>query len=340
MNTEELRKTAKAMASPRKGILATDATDKTMDKRMASVGITPNAELRRKFREVLLTTEGISEFIDGVILNDEIIRQNVGSGMAFPDLLVQNGILTGIKVDGGAKDMANFPGEKITEGLDGLRDRLVEYKKLGAKFTKWRAVITIGKGIPTDTCIKSNAEALARYVALAQEAGMVPIVEPEVLMDGSHGIAKCEEVTKRTLNEVFKKLSDHKVYLPGILLKPNLIHPGKESGEEVNNEDIAKRTIKVLKEYVPDEVPGVVFLSGGDAAPEMTSHLDYINELGPHPWEVSFSFERALEGPALEIWAGKDENAKAAQDEFYKRARFNSLARTGAYEEEMEKGEQ
>jgi fructose-bisphosphate aldolase class I len=278
----------------------------------------------------------VSEFIDGVILNDEIIRQKTGDGVPFAELVIKRGMIPGIKVDKGAKDMANFPGEKITEGLDGLRERLLEYKEMGARFAKWRAVITIGEGTPTDTCIKSNAEALARYAALAQEAGMVPVVEPEVLMDGSHGIAKCEEVTRKTLNEVFKKLSDHKVYLQGILLKPNIIHPGKESGEEANNEDIASRTIRVLHETVPFEVPGVVFLSGGDDAPEMSQHIDLMNEKGPHPWELSFSFERALEGPALETWKADDANAIAAQKDFYKRAKLNSLARSGEYKKEME----
>lgn len=337
MDKTILEKTAKELASPKKGILATDATEGTMDKRMTSVGINPTPELRKRFREILLVTEGISEFIDGVILNDEIIRQNTKDDIPFAELVIKKGMIAGIKVDKGAKDMANFPKEKITEGLDGLRERLTEYKQMGARFTKWRAVITIEEGLPTDTCIRSNAEALARYAALAQEADLVPIIEPEVLMDGTHGIDKCEEVTKKTINEVFKKLSDHKVYLPGMLLKPNLIHPGKGSKEEINNEDIASRTIRVLHETVPFEVPGIVFLSGGDDAPEMSEHIDLMNEKGPHPWELSFSFERALEGPAMEIWKADDSNSKAAQKEFYKRAKLNSLARTGVYQKEMEK---
>lgn len=336
VDKELLEKTAKELASPGKGILATDATEGTMDKRMVSAGISPTPELRKIFREILLSTSGISEFIDGVILNDEIIRQKTEGKIPFAEFVAKSGMIPGIKVDMGAKDMAGFPGEKISEGLDKLRERLEEYKSMGARFTKWRAVITIGEGTPSDTCIRSNAEALARYAALAQEQDFVPIVEPEVLMDGGHDIARCEEVTKRTINEVFKKLSDHKVHLPGILLKPNLIHPGKESGEAVNNEDIALRTIRVLNETVPPDVPGVVFLSGGDDAPEMTGHIDLMNEKGPHPWELSFSFERALEGPAMDVWKGVDDNRKAAQDEFLKRAKLNSLARTGEYKKEME----
>lgn len=337
MNKDVLGKTASELASPKKGILATDATEPTMTKRMSQVGIESTPQSRKFFRELLLTTAGISEFIDGVILNDEIIRQKTDGGVSFPDLVVKNGMIPGIKVDKGSKDMANFPGEKITEGLDGLRERFLEYKEMGARFSKWRAVITIGEGLPTDTCIKSNAEALARYASLAQEANIVPIVEPEVLMEGSHSIEKCEEVTKKVLTEVFKKLTDHKVFLGGILLKPNVVHSGKDSGKEVDNEEVAEKTLKVLRGTVPEEVPGIVFLSGGDAAPEMSGHIDLMNEKGPHPWELSFSFERALEGPAMEIWKGDNANQKAAQDEFYKRAKLNSLARTGEYEKEMEK---
>lgn len=336
MDKDILEKTAKELASPKKGILATDATETTMTKRMSQIGLESTDSSRRDFRELLLTTTGISEFIDGVILNDEIIRQKTGGGTPFVELVANSGMIPGIKVDKGAKDMPNFPGEKITEGLDGLRERFLEYKEMGARFSKWRAVITIGEGIPSDICIKSNAESLARYAALAQEANVVPIVEPEVLMDGSHGIGQCEEVTRKTLNEVFKKLSDHRVYLPGILLKPNLVHPGKESGEEAKNEEIAERSLRVMSEVVPAEVPGIVFLSGGDAPAEITGHIDLMNEMGPHPWEISFSFERALEGPAMEVWMGKRENWESAQKEFYKRAKFNSLARTGEYTKVME----
>jgi len=331
-----LTKISQELVSPGKGILATDATEATMDKRMEAVGIQPLPELRRKFRELLLTTGGISEFISGVILNDEIIRQKTSQGIDFAKLVVDQGMLCGIKVDKKAYDMANFPGEKIAEGLDGLRERFAEYSKMGAKFAKWRAVITIGEGLPTDVCIESNAESLARYAALAQEADIVPVVEPEVLMDGNHGIDKSEEVTKRVLKIVFKKLLDHRIFLEGMVLKPNIVHPGKESNETVDNETVAEKTLKVLHETVPEEVPGIFFLSGGNAAHEMTGHLDRMNEKGPHPWELSFSFERALEGPALEIWKADDANWEAAQKEFYKRASLNSLARTGKYEKEME----
>lgn len=335
-NKEELENIAKALVAPGKGILATDATEGTMDKRMKAVGIESSPELRKKFRELLLTTEGISEFISGVILNDEIIRQKTSEGVDFVKIVESRGMIAGIKVDKKAYDMANFPGEKIAEGLDNLRDRFTEYKQMGAKFAKWRAVITIGDGIPTDTCIESNAEALARYAALAQEADIVPIVEPEVLMDGNHGIDRCEEVTKKVLKSVFKKLVDHKISFTGMLLKPNVVHPGKDSSEKAENEIVAERTLRTLHETVPEEVTGILFLSGGDSAPEMTQHLDLMNEKGSHPWELSFSFERALEGPALEIWKGDESNWEAAQKVFYKRAKMNSLAREGKYEKEME----
>ena len=336
MDTNKLDEIARKLVSPEKGILATDATAGTMDKRMKVEGLNPTPELRRKFREILLKTPDISQFICGVILNDEIIRQKTSDGLDFVTLLDNQGIVPGIKVDKKTHDMANFPGEKIAEGLDGLRDRFAEYRKMGAKFSKWRTVIVIGDGIPTDVCIESNSEVLARYAALAQEADIVPVVEPEVLMEGNHSIDINEEVTKKVLKSVFKKLADHKIYLKGMVLKPNVVHPGKESSETVDNEQIAQRTLGVLNETVPSEVPGIFFLSGGDSAPEMTQHLDRMNELGPHPWELSFSFERALEGPAMGIWKGKDENIENAQQEFFKRAKLNSLARSGRYRSEME----
>ena len=336
MNKGVLESTAELLVSPGKGILATDATEGTMDKKMQAVEVAPSPELRRKFRELLLTTKDASEFISGVILNDEIIRQKTSGGIDFAKLVENQGMIPGIKVDKKANDMANFPGEKMEEGMEGLRDRFIEYKNMGARFAKWRAVITIGEGIPTDVCIESNAESLARYAALAQEADIVPIVEPEVLMEGNHGIGRCEEVTKKVLKSVFKKLTDHRIVLAGMLLKPNVVHPGKDSQEKADNEVVAEKTLKVLHETVPEEVPVILFLSGGDSAPEMTQHLDLMNEKGSHPWELAFSFERALEGPSLEIWKGNDANWEAAQKEFYKRARLNSLARTGAYTKEME----
>jgi fructose-bisphosphate aldolase, class I len=336
MNEHKLNHMAKELVSRYRGILATDATEETMNKRMQAVGIDPNPELRRQFRELLLTTEGASEFISGVILNDEIIRQKTSEGVEFAKLIRSKGMIPGIKADKKAFDMANFPGEKITEGLDGLRDRLAEYGQMGAEFTKWRAVIKIGDGIPTDVCIEANAEALARYAALAQEAGLVPIVEPEVLMEGGHGIDKCAEVTGKVLKEVFKKLSAHKILFSGMLLKPNMVHPGKESDESRDDGKIAEKTLEVFSETVPDEVAGIVFLSGGDPAEEITGHLNEINLKNTHPWELSFSFERALEGPAMEIWKGSSDNWDMAQGEFLKRARLNSLARRGEYRKETE----
>jgi fructose-bisphosphate aldolase class I len=251
--------------------------------------------------------------------------------------LEEKGIIPGIKVDKKAHPMANFPGEKITEGLDGLGDRLAEYKDLGARFTKWRAVITIGKGIPTDTCINSNAEALARFASLSQEAGLVPIVEPEVVRDGGHGIEVCEEVTYKTLKIVFNKLADHKVNLSGILLKPNMVTPGKENKNKASPEKVAEATLRCMKEVVPGEVPGIVFLSGGQTPKGATTNLNAMNILGDAPWELSFSYARALQEPVLEVWKGKDENKDKAQKELLKRARLNSLAREGKYDPEMEK---
>jgi fructose-bisphosphate aldolase class I len=336
MDFNKLNETTERLVSPGKGILATDATEGTMDKRMKAVGIDPTPELRRKFREILLKTPNISQYICGVILNDEIIRQKTSDDLGFVALLDNQGIVPGIKVDKKTHNLANFPGEKIAEGLDGLRDRFAEYKNMGAKFSKWRTVIVIGDGIPTDVCIESNSEVLARYAALAQEADIVPIVEPEVLMDGNHGIERSEEITKKVLKSVFKKLTDHKIYLKGMLLKPNVVHPGKGSPEAVDNEQVVQRTLKVLNETVPADVPGIFFLSGGDSAPEMTQHLDRMNEFSPHPWELSFSFERALEGPAMGIWKGQDGNIERAQQEFLKRAKLNSLARSGQYSSELE----
>lgn len=325
------------LVAPGKGILATDATEGSMNERMQKVGIQPTPELRRAFRELLLTTKGVGEFISGVILNDEIIRQTLSDGTPFAEQVKRQGMIPGIKVDKKAHDLANFPGEKITEGLDGLRDRLLEYKGMGAEFTKWRAVIAIGEAIPTDTCINSNSEALARFAALSQEGGLIPILEPEVLMEGDHDIDKSGEVTTRVLKSVFQALSNHRVFMQGLILKTNLIHPGKESSQKSTDIEIAQATLRVLKNTVPDEVPGVVFLSGGDPAEEITSHLDITNEIARgSPWQIGFSFERALEGPSLEIWKAEAANVVDAQKEFYKRARLNSLARSGKYEERME----
>ena len=336
MDQAALKETARALVAPGKGILAADESEGTIKKRFDTIRVESTEENRRFYRELLFTTQGVEQFISGVIMFDETIRQKDSNGKPFPLTLSEKGIIPGIKVDKGAKDMAGFAEEKITEGLDGLRERFEEYKNLGAKFSKWRAVITIGEGIPTQACIDSNAELLARFAALSQEAGLVPIVEPEVLMEGSHDIKRSEEATYQTLKSVFTALSKHKIYFEGMLLKPNWVHPGKESGQKVSDKEIAEATLKVLKEAVPAEVPGIVFLSGGDSQGESTGHLDAMNEIGGVPWQLSFSFGRALQEPVLKVWAGKPENKEAAQKAFYERAKLNSLARSGSYRAEME----
>jgi len=336
MDKTALEETARKLVAPGKGILAADESSGTIKKRFEAIGLESNPETNRIYRQLLFTTPGVNEFISGVILFDETIRQKTDEGINFPEYLSNQGIIPGIKVDKGAKEMANSPKELITEGFDGLRERLVEYKLLGAKFTKWRAVITIGDSIPTDICVNSNAEGLARFAALSQEVGLVPIVEPEVLMDGGHDIKKCESITYKTLKTVFIKLSEYKIHLPGMLLKPNWVHPGKDSGQKAVDSEIAEATLQVLKEVVPSEVPGIVFLSGGDSPEESTGHLNAMNVTGNSPWQLSFSFGRALQESVLKVWAGKVENIKLAQDEFYKRAKLNSLARSGEYKDSME----
>lgn len=302
-----------------------------MDKRMKKVGVEPTPELRRSFRDLLLTTQGFNEFIGGVILNDEIIRQKMNDGASFVDHLNGLGVCAGIKVDMRAYDMANFPGEKVTDGLDGLRDRFAEYKQMGARFAKWRAVITIGDGIPTQTCIESNAEGLARYAALAQEADIVPIVEPEVIMNGNHSIDRCQEVTGAVLQSVFHYLGNHNIFLPGMLLKPNMVLPGEESDEKPDLAEVAQKTLEVLTKRVPENVGGVVFLSGGQDEKLASARLNEMSKLGTAPWPLSFSFERALEGAALDVWKADDNNRSQAQEAFLTRARMNSLARKGEY---------
>jgi len=339
MDQAALKQTAQALVAPGKGILAADESEGTIKKRFDTIGVESTEENRRFYRELLFTAPGVEEFISGVIMFDETIRQKSSDGKPFPQILSDRGIIPGIKVDKGTKEMEGFPEEKITEGLDGLRERLEEYKGLGAKFTKWRAVITIGEGIPTQACIDSNSEALARFAALSQGVGLVPIVEPEVLMDGGHDIKRSEEETYKTLKSVFTALSKHKIYFEGMLLKSNWVHPGKESGQKASDKEIAEATLRILKEAVPTEVPGIVFLSGGDSPGESTSHLDVMNEIGGVPWQLSFSFGRALQEPVLKAWEGKVENKEAAQKVFYERARLNSLARSGQYKAEMEKKE-
>ncbi|HZR92078.1 MAG TPA: class I fructose-bisphosphate aldolase [Gaiellaceae bacterium] len=337
MSTQALKETARALVAPGKGILAADESSGTIKKRFDSIGVESTEESRRAYRDLLFTTPGVEEFISGVILFDETIRQSSADGTPFPKLLEGKGIIPGIKVDKGAKDLANAPGEKITEGLDGLRERLEEYRSLGARFTKWRAVITIGAGIPSEYCIWANAHALARFAALSQEAGLVPIVEPEVLMDGDHTIDRSFDVTSRTLHAVFTELRDQRVHFDQMLLKPNMVLSGYDCPEQAGPEEVAERTLECFRRHVPAAVPGIVFLSGGQSDEDATVHLNAMNAIGPHPWQLSFSYGRALQAPALKAWGGRPENVQAAQRAFYHRAKLNSAARSGSYTPEMEK---
>jgi fructose-bisphosphate aldolase, class I len=336
LQAQDLNHIARAIVAPGKGILAADESSGTIEKRFRSIQVESTEEHRRAYRELLFTTEGAGEFISGVILFDETIRQRAADGTPFPEVLDRQGIIPGIKVDKGAKDLAGFPGEKITEGLDGLRGRLGEYRDLGASFTKWRAVITIGDGIPTRTCIDTNAEALARFAALSQEAGLVPIVEPEVLMDGDHTIERCFDVTADTLGAVFAALRAHRVRLDGTLLKPNMVLSGTDCPTQAGVRQVAEATVRCLRDTVPASVPGVVFLSGGQTDEAATAHLNAMNQLGEQPWQLSFSYGRALQAPALKAWKGEPANGPSAQRAFYHRARLNGAARYGRYSEEME----
>ncbi|CAN5318497.1 fructose-bisphosphate aldolase class I [soil metagenome] len=336
MNPDELQKVARAMVAEGKGILAADESSPTIKKRFDAIGAESTEDNRRSYREMLFTTPDAADFVSGVILFDETIRQSTRDGVAFPKYLSDLGIIPGIKVDKGAKPLAAFPGEKVTEGLDGLRDRLEEYRELGAKFAKWRAVITIGENIPTEFCLRANAHALARYAALCQEADIVPIVEPEVLMDGGHSIGRCEEVTARTLDLTFAELEAHRVAYEGMILKPNMVISGTEASDRAGPQEVAQATVRCLRDHVPAAVPGIAFLSGGQSAEEATEHLSLMNALGPHPWELSFSYGRALQAPALEAWGGRQDNYAAGQQAFFKRARLNGFARGGRYDSSME----
>jgi fructose-bisphosphate aldolase, class I len=331
-----LEETARALVAPGKGILAADESDGTIKKRFDSIGIESIEDTRRAYRDLLFTTDGAADYISGVILYDETIRQSSGDGTPFPKLLESQGVVPGIKVDKGAKDLANAPGEKITEGLDGLRERLAEYYELGARFTKWRAVITIGADIPSEYCVWTNAHALARYAALSQEGGLVPIVEPEVLMDGDHSIETSFDVTSRTLHAVFTELRDQRVQFEQMLLKPNMVLSGYDAPERAGVQEAAEVTIRCFRRHVPAAVPGIVFLSGGQTDEDATAHLNAMNAMGPHPWELSFSYGRALQSPALKAWAGEAANVQAGQAAYLHRARMNSLARSGSYSPEME----
>ncbi|MDP6755931.1 MAG: fructose-bisphosphate aldolase class I, partial [Candidatus Marinimicrobia bacterium] len=323
-----------------KGILAADESSPTCGKRFESIGVESTERNRNIYRDLLFTTSGMEEYISGVILFDETLRQStIADGTAFPQYFKNLDVIPGIKVDKGAKELASHSGEKVTEGLDGLRDRLAEYYKLGARFAKWRAVITIGDGgIPTETCIHVNAHALARYAALCQEADIVPIVEPEVLMDGAHSIDTCHDVSQRAFSRVFDELSRQRVFLEGIVLKPNMIVSGIGCSEQAGVEEVADRTVEVLKATVPDEVPGCAFLSGGQTNENATAHLNMMNVKYAEslPWNLTFSYGRALQASALTSWSGKDENIPTAQEAFFQRAKFNGLASKGSYSQELE----
>src|SRR5262245_30964183 len=336
MELEELQRTAEALVAPGKGILAADESTGTIEKRFKSIDLESTEEHRRAYRDMLFTTEGVEDYISGVILFDETIRQSASDGTPFAELLARREIIPGIKVDMGAKPLAKADGETVTEGLDGLRERLADYVSLGAKFTKWRAVISIGKGIPSDYCIWTNAHALARYAALSQEAGLVPIVEPEVLMDGDHTIERAYHFTARTQHAVFTELHDQRVQLEGMLLKPNMVLSGYDCADQASDRELAAWTLRCLRHNVPAAVPGIVFLSGGQSDEDATARLNVMNALGPHPWELSFSYGRALQAPSLKAWGGKPENVEAAQRAYYHRAKMNGAARTGMYAPEME----
>jgi fructose-bisphosphate aldolase class I len=337
MDVQQLESTARALVAENKGILAADESTGTIKKRFDSIGVESTEETRRAYRELLFTTEGAAEFISGVILFDETIRQSASDGTPFPKLLDSKGIIPGIKVDQGAKPLALTNGETITEGLDGLRDRLEEYRGLGARFAKWRATYTIADGKPSEYCVWTNANALARYATLCQEAGLVPIVEPEVLQDGTHTIEESSKATGRVLQAVYTELHDQRVEYRGTLLKPNMVLSGYDAPDRASPDEVAEATLRCFYKHVPAAVPGIVFLSGGQSDEDATAHLNAMNARGPHPWQLSFSYGRALQAPALKAWGGKEENFEAAQRAYYHRAKMNSAARTGMYAPEMER---
>ena len=338
MNLEQLNKTAEAMVRPGKGILAADESSSTIKKRFDAIGVESTADNRRDYRELLFrSAEAMRNYISGVILFDETIRQTAKDGTPLVKLIEQAGAVPGIKVDAGAKPLPFCPGETVTEGLDGLRERLNEYHGLGARFAKWRAVIDIGEGKPSYACILANAHALARYAALCQEADIVPIVEPEVLMDGGHDIDTCAQVTEWVLKEVYQQLYYQRVVLEGTVLKPNMVVPGKKSGKQAPVEQVAQRTLEILKRCVPSAVPGIAFLSGGQSDEEATAHLDAMNRIGGFPWKLTFSYGRALQAAPQKAWSGKNENVAAAQRAFSHRAKMNGLAALGQWQDSLEK---
>ncbi len=334
MNANEFESIAQALVAPGKGILAADESTPTITKRFEAINLPSTEEHRRAYREMLFTTPGLENFISAVILFDETIRQKAADGTPFPELLRQKGIIPGIKVDKGAKPLALFPGEKVTEGLDGLRGRLAEYVDLGARFTKWRAVIRIDDAIPTPACLAANAHALARFAALSQEAGLVPIVEPEVLMDGDHTLERCEEVTTATQRMVFRELAEYRVVFEQMLLKPNMVTSGKDCPNQASVREVAEATLRVLRHTVPAAVPGIVFLSGGQSDELATRHLNAMNQIDKAPWQLSFSYGRALQSAALQAWHGSD--VLAGQRALLQRAQSNSAARYGRYPEESQ----
>jgi fructose-bisphosphate aldolase class I len=337
MRSHELAATAQAMVAPGQGILAADESTGTITKRFEKVGIESTEQSRRDYRELLVTAPNAGDYISGVILYDETIRQESSDGKPFVQMLNDVGIMPGIKVDTGAKPLALSPDEKVTEGLDGLRDRIEEYVEMGARFAKWRAVITIGEGIPTQYCIRTNAHALARYAALCQEGGLVPIVEPEVLIDGDHTIERCYEVTDATLHAVFNELHAQRIDFTKMILKPNMVISGKDCPEQAGVEEVAEQTLRCLRRNVPADVPGVAFLSGGQSPEQATAHLNAMNQIGGVPWQIAFSYARALQQQAMEIWKGDNSNKEAAQEAFSFRARLVSLARQAEYKPDMEK---
>ncbi|MGM0516050.1 MAG: class I fructose-bisphosphate aldolase [Pseudomonadota bacterium] len=340
-HADELIRTAQAMVAAGRGILAADESTPTANKRFKAAGIEPSDEKRREYRELLLTIPDLEQYISGVILYDETIRQSTTDGKPFVDVLRERGQIVGIKVDKGAKPLAGSTGEKVTEGLDGLRDRFAEYYEMGARFAKWRAVITIGAdGRPTRACIEANAHALARYAALSQEGGLVPVIEPEVLIDGDHDIATCERVTEETLDEVFHQLYHQNVMLEGTILKTSMVISGKEAPDRAGVEEVADRTVETLRRAVPAALGGVVFLSGGQGVEEATAHLNAMHQRHEDrlPWPLSFSYARAIQGPAMNYWKGDSGRTEEAQRLAFTRAKFNGLATLGKYSADMEPG--
>jgi fructose-bisphosphate aldolase class I len=337
MAEKGLAEIAQALVAPGKGILAADESDGTIKKRFDTIQVESTEETRRGYRDMLFTTPAMEDYISGVILFDETIRQSSADGTPFPKLLEQKGVIPGIKVDKGAKALALAEGETITEGLDGLRERFAEYRELGARFAKWRATYTIAEDLPSEYCVWVNAHALARYAALTQEAGLVPIVEPEVLQDGDHTIEESAKATGRVLLAVYQELHDQRVEFSGTLLKPNMVLSGYSAQSRAGVDEVADATLEVLYKHVPASVPGIVFLSGGQSDEDATAHLNAMNARGRHPWQLSFSYGRALQAPALKAWGGEESHVQAGQEAFAHRAKMNGFARSGEYSPALEK---